>query len=372
MLESGQRRRSAQNILVDGREFGRGIQTGIGSVLDGFISALSASKTFQGTILLAVYSRSSIPERLKKAPNVVGVRLPPSFLRSEKKLSSLSASKECGLFLSPYPKLPLFGVGSFAVNIIHDVLDLTYPPYNRRLKMPFDKFRVARSLRRADATWYVSRWSMEETRRLFGVYGKNPKVRYPGIADNFSPHKNARDEAILRKFGLSPGYVLVVGNGLPHKNLEILRSAVKTSGMKFVFIGLKGPYRKYWKDRLDSAATRMLPFVEAIDMPAIFRAAYCLAQPSIIEGFCYPPLEAMASGTPAVVSRIPVLQETTGGNALMADPNESSEWPEALDILRSAEKRQEIIEEGLQWVEPFMGAKGWKKQVNDAEAYLST
>jgi glycosyltransferase involved in cell wall biosynthesis len=38
-----------------------------------------------------------------------------------------------------------------------------------------------------------------------------------------------------------------------------------------------------------------------------------LVQPSLYEGFCLPPLEAMVLGTKALISDIPVLKEIYGG-----------------------------------------------------------
>lgn len=58
------------------------------------------------------------------------------------------------------------------------------------------------------------------------------------------------------------------------------------------------------------------------ELPVIVKEVFCLAQPSTLEGYGYPPLEAIACGVPAVVSDIPVLLETTGGNALTADADD--------------------------------------------------
>jgi hypothetical protein len=123
------------------------------------------------------------------------------------------------LFISPYPKLPLFGTYCPKINMIHDVLDLTHPAYKRRIKALFDGYRLRRALRLADLTWYVSSWSLEETRRYAGFTGNNPRVRYNGLNDTFTQTKANNEETILAKHQLKPGYALVLGNGLPHKNL---------------------------------------------------------------------------------------------------------------------------------------------------------
>ena len=106
------------------------------------------------------------------------------------------------------------------------------------------------------------------------------------------------------------------------------------------------------------------------DLPSIVRNAFCLAQPSTAEGYGYPPLESMACGVPAVISNIPVLMETTGGNALAADPYSPKTWLEAIEALENEEFHQNQADRGLHWIEPLRGRKGWEKHISDIEELL--
>ena len=58
------------------------------------------------------------------------------------------------------------------------------------------------------------------------------------------------------------------------------------------------------------------------DLPALYNAVDLLLFPSLYEGFGWPPLEAMASGTPVVCSRAGSLDEIVGDAALTADPED--------------------------------------------------
>ena len=58
--------------------------------------------------------------------------------------------------------------------------------------------------------------------------------------------------------------------------------------------------------------------------------ATVLLYPSRYEGFGLPPLEAMACGTPAVVSDIPALRESTAGTARLVPPGDVDGWADAL------------------------------------------
>jgi glycosyltransferase involved in cell wall biosynthesis len=67
------------------------------------------------------------------------------------------------------------------------------------------------------------------------------------------------------------------------------------------------------------------------DMPALYRIADVLAMPSLLEGFGLAALEALACGTPAVVSRIaPFTEHFSDGDVQWADPLEGTSIADAL------------------------------------------
>src|SRR6185503_19215027 len=84
------------------------------------------------------------------------------------------------------------------------------------------------------------------------------------------------------------------------------------------------------------------------ELPALYNAVDLLLFPSLYEGFGWPPLEAMASGTPVVCSRAGSLDEIVGEAALTADPEdvEALAW-HAGTILTDAKLRGTLFERGL-------------------------
>jgi len=67
------------------------------------------------------------------------------------------------------------------------------------------------------------------------------------------------------------------------------------------------------------------------DMPALYRSADVLAMPSLLEGFGLAALEALASGTPAVVSQMaPFTEHFAAGDVLWADPLQAASIADAL------------------------------------------
>lgn len=358
----------SKRILIDAREFGAARLTGIGRVLEGLVRALAETEVAE-EILVATSDAHSLPSRLKSLSNTRTVELPFAFLKSEKALSDLTRNS-INLFISPYPKLPLFGCHAKAAHIIHDVLDLTHPEYKKRLKVHFDTWRLKKALGRADLTWYDSLWSQKETRRLARNVGKRPRVRYPGIDDAFSAEKAEEDEGVMKKYHLDPGYVIAVGNGLPHKNLGVLLEAADQILRKMLFVGVHEKNQLRWKSQCHKESATWIAHVHDGDLPSLLRGAFCLAQPSTAEGYGYPPLEAMACGVPAVVSDIPVLLETTGSVALYADPHNPGTWVEAMRTLEKDEPYKVQVEKGLKWVEPLKGSRGWQGHISDIQELL--
>jgi glycosyltransferase involved in cell wall biosynthesis len=257
------------------------------------------------------------------------------------------------------------------VHIIHDILDLTHMAYKKRLKTYFDRYRLKRALSLSDLTWYDSAWSLSETQREMGSTGKNPRVRYPGINSSFNPMKSELDAYVLKKYGLDPGYVLIVGNGLPHKNPGVLLEISDRITRKIVFVGVTEKNQRYWALRFPNRRAKWIPHVEDAELPSVIRGAFCLAQPSTAEGYGYPPLEAMACGIPVVVSNIPVLFETTGSTAIYADPHDPVAWLQAIGTLENEEIYGTHMQKGLNWVRPLLGREAWSKYISDVNEVLA-
>jgi glycosyltransferase involved in cell wall biosynthesis len=74
-------------------------------------------------------------------------------------------------------------------------------------------------------------------------------------------------------------------------------------------------------------------------MPLLYNSCDVLLFPSLFEGFGWPPLEAMACGTPVVSSRAAALEEIAGTVALTADASDYDGLAEL--VLRVLEDRED-------------------------------
>jgi glycosyltransferase involved in cell wall biosynthesis len=67
---------------------------------------------------------------------------------------------------------------------------------------------------------------------------------------------------------------------------------------------------------------RLAGYADHAALPSWYSAADLFVYPSLYEGFGWPPLEAMACGTPVVTSNVSSLPEVVGDAALFVSPDD--------------------------------------------------
>ena len=91
----------------------------------------------------------------------------------------------------------------------------------------------------------------------------------------------------------------------------------------------------------------MIDYVVAEDRQALYKLAQVLAYPSFYEGFGFPPLEAMALGTPVVAANVSSIPEITGDAAILVDPYNPLSLALALEqVLEDEKLRENLIIQG--------------------------
>jgi len=105
----------------------------------------------------------------------------------------------------------------------------------------------------------------------------------------------------------------------------------------------------------------------------LFNGARIFVYPSYYEGFGLPPLEAMACGTPTIVSNTSTLPEIVGSSALQVDPNNVEQLKQAiLKILTDRKLEKNLIKKGLQNAKKFTWHKSASEMLNTYNQLLSS
>lgn len=179
---------------------------------------------------------------------------------------------------------------------------------------------ICRSMaRKAEHIFTNSNFSRSELEVWYGAAREKISVTDLG-SDHFS--RLEADSAALARFGISGKYVLTVSSHNPNKNFHRVVQAIchlNQSSAQLVIVGGHDS-RVYGKSMSLPSGVRALGYVSDPELKALYENAACFVFASLYEGFGLPPLEAMASGCPVVVSRAASLPELFDGAAFFCDP----------------------------------------------------
>jgi glycosyltransferase involved in cell wall biosynthesis len=101
----------------------------------------------------------------------------------------------------------------------------------------------------------------------------------------------------------------------------------------------------------------------------LYHEAALFVFPSLAEGFGYPPLEAMACGTPVVAVRTGPMPEVLGEAPWWVESGEPAELAEAIAALLGSESlQQELIERGRRQAERFASTDSTERLLECLEA----
>lgn len=232
------------------------------------------------------------------------------------------------------------GVSGKTVVTVHDMVVRAYPETMNRRTRDMLRLCLEKSMRRADAIVTDSAFSESEILKYYpSCAGKITVIPCAADTRRFHP---VTDEAALRgaqnRLGIEGEYFLYLGTLEPRKNLTRLLKAYALlrdrlhDVPKLVLAGSKG-----WQtDSIFETVKKyhltddvLFPsFVPAQDLPALYSGAEAFLFPSLYEGFGLPPLEAMACGTPVLVSQTGALKEVCGNAAVRVNPYK----PEAIAL----------------------------------------
>jgi glycosyltransferase involved in cell wall biosynthesis len=350
---------------------------GIGTYLRNLIRHLTRFDSKNEYYLLCYPQDAELLQSLSTTHHLQFVAAPNYSLSEHWSIPLALRRIDADLFHAPHYVLPAL-VPCPSVVTVHDVIHLLFPQYlPSRFASHYARAMIRSAVSRARLVMTVSRASKKDLLGFFDIDESKILVIPNGIDSSMTRELTREEiERVKQRFQLTGRNALFVGNIKPHKNVErliaamaLLRRDPAFSDVTLIVVGddiSKYPsLRRRVEEHGLRSHVRFFGFVPEMTLVALYRAAEIFVFPSLYEGFGFPPLEAMANGTPVVTSKISSLPEVVGEAALTVDPYSTEEIAFAMKTLLGDEAlRARLSASGRERARLF----SWEKAVSQIHA----
>jgi glycosyltransferase involved in cell wall biosynthesis len=207
-----------------------------------------------------------------------------------------------------------------------------------------------------------SEFSKEEVVDFLGIRSEKIRVVYAGVSDEFYKKVSFHDrEKVLHKYHINFEYILYVGDINYNKNIPGLIEAFgdihkDKLSIKLVLVGPAfdkqteelTQIKKIIEQKHLTSSVVMLKYVTNDELKTLYQSALLYVQPSYMEGFGLPVLEAMASGCVVASSTGGSLYEIVKGCSFTFDPHNKIEMKETVEEgITNTLKRKDYQSKGL-------------------------
>lgn len=240
-----------------------------------------------------------------------------------------------------------------AVATIHDLIPLKFPHFTPRAWKtrlhPVFRRVLIRSVSRADRVITVSHHTRRDLISDLDLSPEKISVVYNGIDKVYRPLAKEEIHSVLSdKLDFTHPYLLYVGRFDPYKNVPGLIRAFgeflhgRSDKPRLVLAGHPDPrYPEAAKTVSELGLSSRVVFLGGVaeeELVALYNGARLLILPSLYEGFGLPPLEAMACGTPVIVSDRGSLPEVVEAAGALIDPEDTGAIASAIEKLWDSEE----------------------------------
>jgi len=259
---------------------------------------------------------------------------------------------------------------------VHDAVPMDHPEWLNRNFARWYRFMLPRLIHSARHVISVSEFNKRRILESVDVAETKITVIPNGVSDSFNPDQAAKQSSMRQALSIPEGrYVLTVSSLEPRKNLASVLTAWKRAlpllpdDFHLLVVGAAN-LRVFASGGPSDQPDRVLHLghLDGENLEILYAAAECFVYLSLYEGFGLPPLEAMASGTPVIVSDIEVMNEVVGDSGLKVKPLDITEIAKAIHLLsHDAELRSQLAASGLQQASQF----SWRKTAEQTQELLT-
>jgi glycosyltransferase involved in cell wall biosynthesis len=255
--------------------------------------------------------------------------------------------------------------GIASVVTIHDLIFLRYPHYFNFIDRSIYKLKVMYACKNATRIIAISEQTKRDILSFCNVPEERIEIVYQNCNSLYSELASVQEkESVRSKYNLPEKYLLNVGTIEARKNLLLIAKALKAvpDHIQLIVIGKQTAYAKevkqYLRNNKLAHRVRFLSKVPLSDLPAIYQQAEIFIYPSEFEGFGIPIIEALHSRVPVIAATGSCLEEAGGPGSCYVHPKDEIQLSYCINsILNSAEKKEEMINEGSLYVQKFSDKK---------------
>jgi glycosyltransferase involved in cell wall biosynthesis len=247
------------------------------------------------------------------------------------------------------------------IGYIHDFLFLDYPQYFSLSERTIYSF-IKTSVKTSDHVITISDSEQKRIIKHTKISSDSISYVYHGVDKKFYERSVVRKLNIIAKYKLPEKYILYVGRINIRKNIKTLLESFSQINDKEIALVIVG--KKEHNEINFLHATSELNIEERVfiighipddDLVEMYSAAKIFVFPSFAEGFGLPPLEAIKSGVPSIVSDINSLVEVCGDSVLYFNPADVSELKDKINLLLENELLyNDLKQKGTKRAEKFV------------------
>ncbi len=262
------------------------------------------------------------------------------------------------VFFSPHFLLSSLSSNCKRVTTVHDLSYVRFKEFFSWRRNVWHKFQVYNLSKHnfSDKVIAVSDSTKKDLIETYGISSSKIKTIYSGVSEFMKRVEQKELEFFKLQNNFPEKFILFLGKLEPRKNIiglirafNFLKQTKGFENLHLVIIGSRGwLYKSIYQEVYRSKFKDQIIFknhIKDVERKFYYSLASVFVYPSFFEGFGFPPLEAMACGTPVIASLNSSLPEVVGEASILIDPYNAVDISNAIKIVLTDLKLKDLLKD---------------------------